>query len=465
MLRSASSLSASRRLAGTFYAYAFLSELVLFYPVAALLFRDTGLTVAQISTLFVIWTLASVLLEVPSGALADTVSRRLLLTVAPLLAAVGFALWALVPSYPAFAAGFVLWGAGGALVSGTMETLVWNELDRLGATDRYTRMTGRARTAEVAGAVVAAGLAGPVLAAGGHPAVGAGSVLACLLAAAAAARLPESPATRSAGPDADVDAEVDGSDLGWLGNLRAGLTEARRDPRVRGAALLVPAVTALWGALDEYAPLLAVEIGVPEPAVPPLLLLAWAGVGLGGLLAPAAQRLGEHAQPVLLAVAALALAGGAALGHPAGFALVAVAFGAFQVAGVLAEASLQARITGPSRATVTSLAGMATDLTLLVAYVGYAVAATASGHRGAFVLAAGLYLVLAALLLARSRRWGPAVRGGTGRSVAHGRLVGDAVGQAARPSLVRADGQVFPGGRVGRGGASIVPSRGEDYPT
>ncbi|MEU8615053.1 MFS transporter, partial [Actinoplanes sp. NPDC048791] len=154
-----------RRLAATLYAYAFLADLVLLYPVYALLFSDTGLSVWQISSLFVIWSAGSTLLEVPSGAWADAVSRRLLLCLAPLAGAAAFALWVLVPSYPAFAVGFLLWGAGGALASGSLEALVYSELARLGAAHRYARTMGRARTAETVGVLVATVLAGPVLAA------------------------------------------------------------------------------------------------------------------------------------------------------------------------------------------------------------------------------------------------------------------------------------------------------------
>ena len=45
-----------RRLAATLYAYAVLRDLVLLYPVYALLFADNGLSVWQISTLFAIWS-------------------------------------------------------------------------------------------------------------------------------------------------------------------------------------------------------------------------------------------------------------------------------------------------------------------------------------------------------------------------------------------------------------------------
>ncbi|MBQ1026551.1 MFS transporter [Micromonospora sp. C95] len=384
----------ARRLAGTLYAYAFLTDLVLLYPVYALLFADTGLSVGQISSLFVIWSLASIALEVPSGAWADATSRRRMLCLAPLCTAVGFALWTVVPSYPAFAAGFVLWGAGGALVSGATEALVFDELDRLGAADRYARVIGRARTAGTVGVLGSIVLAAPVLGFGGYPAVGAASVAACLLAGAVAVRFPEHRRAATT-PDPDED------ELGWWQGLRAGVAEARGNRTVRRAVLLVAGVGAVWGALDEYTPLLARDTGVALTTVPLLLLIVTVGQIAGGLLAPVGQRLGSRGYAVLLAGSALALAGGSLAGHPAWFALVAVAFCGLQLASVLADARLQARITGPGRATVTSLAGMGTDLTIIVVYGGYGLVATIAGNPVAFAVAAVPYLLIAAALAIR----------------------------------------------------------------
>ncbi|MDF3149921.1 MFS transporter, partial [Streptomyces sp. T21Q-yed] len=241
-----------RRLTATLYGYSFLDDFVLLYPVYALLFADTGLSLWQISSLFALWSTTGVLLEVPSGAWADAVSRRLLLWLGPLLTAVGFGLWVLLPSYWAFALGFVLWGAGGALGSGALEALLYDELDRLGAADRYARVMGRARAARLVGTMTSAGLAGPVLALGGYPALGAASILACLLTAATASRFPEHRVRPETGGDS------------WATTLRTGLAEVRGDRSVRGALLLIPAVAAVWGALDEYTPLLVRDIGVAE---------------------------------------------------------------------------------------------------------------------------------------------------------------------------------------------------------
>ncbi|WP_328505022.1 MFS transporter [Streptomyces sp. NBC_00457] len=371
----------------TLYGYSFLDEFVLLYPVYALLFSDTGLSVWQISPLFALWSITGVLLEVPSGAWADAVSRRLLLWLGPLLTAAGFALWVIVPSYWAFAAGFVLWGAGGALGSGALEALVHDELDRLGAADRYARVMGRARASGLIAVMAAMGLAGPVFAWGGYPAVGTASVLACLLAAATASRFPEHRT-----PPEDDD--------NWTATLRAGLAEARADRSVVGALLLVPAVTAVWGALDEYTALLVRDFGVPDESVPYLLLLIWAGATAGSLLAGPAERLGTAGFAGLLAGAALALAVGATASSVAGIGLVALAFGGFQLATVLADARLQDRIDDSRRATLTSLAGLGTELATVATYGAYATIGATAAHSTAFAVFAVPYLVTAALLAA-----------------------------------------------------------------
>ncbi|WP_431729627.1 MFS transporter [Verrucosispora sp. TAA-831] len=380
--------AAGRRLAATLYAYTFLTDLILLYPVYVLLFADTGLSIGQISSLFVIWSLAGLVLEVPAGAWADATSRRLVLTLAPWCSAVGFGLWTVLPSYPAFAVGFVLWGAGGALASGALEALVYDELDHAGAADRYARTIGRARTAGTAGVLGSILLAGPVLGLGGYPAVGAASVVACLLAAAVATRFSEHrrPAAEPSQPD----------EPGWWQGLRLGVAGARGNRTVRAAVLLVAVVGAIWGALEEYLPLVARDTGVALTTVPLLLLVVTLGQMVGGLLAPAGQRLRTGGYALLLAASAVALAAGALLRRPVGFLLVAAAFAGFQLALVLADARLQARIGGPARATVTSLAGMLTDLTTIAVYVGFGLLATATDNVWAFALAVVPYLLVAA---------------------------------------------------------------------
>jgi membrane protein implicated in regulation of membrane protease activity len=300
----------------------------------------------------------------------------------------------LVPSYWAFALGFVLWGVRGALSSGALEALVYDELARLGAADRYARVIGRAQAAGMIAVMAAMALAGPVLDLGGYPAVGAASVLVCVLTAALATRFPEH-------REKPVRDEDGGRAATTLTTLRTGLVEIRRDRSVRGALLLVPAVGAVWGALDEYAPLLVRDIGVADRTVPLLLLLIYAGPTIGSLLTGAGERLGTGGLGVVLAGSALAMAAGALAGNAVGTTLVGVAFGGFQFVNVLADARLQDRIEGPRRATLTSVASLGTELATVAVFGTYALIAASHAHSTAFAVFSVPYLVTALVLVAR----------------------------------------------------------------
>jgi MFS family permease len=393
----------SRRLVRALYAYTFLDEFVLLYPLYALLFTDSGLSTAEVSALFVLWSASSVVLEVPSGALADATSRRALLVVAPLIGCAGWALWVTVPTFWAFAAGFVLWGARGALVSGAFEALAYEELRAAGDEGAYAHVLGRTEVAGVAGVVLATALAAPAFAAGGYALLGAGSVVAGLLAAGTALLLPEHrplPVRRDSPTDDPDDDDRTGDqddeqDDGYVASLRAGLREVRHVPAVRAAVLLVPAVTAVWGSLEEYTSLLVRGTGVPTAQVPWWELVLWCGVALGGLLAARAARLPAPALGAGVAVAALLLAGGAGSGVTPGIVAVAVGFAVLQAVGVVVDTRLQQAVRGRARATVTSVAALAVELVAVLTYLVYAALSGALGDAATFALLGLAYLPVA----------------------------------------------------------------------
>ncbi|MDH2425846.1 MFS transporter [Sphaerisporangium sp. TRM90804] len=363
---------------------------MLLYPVYAVLFAEHGLSPAQISSLFIIWSVTAFALEVPSGLWADRFSRRRLVVAAPLLAGAGFALWTFLPGYLSFALGFVLWGAGGAMRSGALQALVYEELARLGATASYARLIGRSEALGYTAALAATALAAPVTAAGGYTALGVASVAATVLAALAARALPESRGGAAERGD------------GYLKVLTDGLGEVRRSPPVLRSAVLVAALMGV-GALDEYVPLLAAATGVAAAVVPLLVLMDTAGATLGGWLAGRGARWTAPA----LAAAAVCLAAGAASGHPAGMALVAVASGVFQWATANADAGLQDRVPDRTRATVTSIAGFGSEVVAVLFFASYAVGSAWAGPGQLLALAALPYLLVAvAIGWSRRRRRG-----------------------------------------------------------
>jgi MFS family permease len=365
-------------LARRLYAYAFCEDFILLYPVYAVLFAETGLSAGEISSLFVIWSVTAIAVEVPSGLWADLFSRRLLVVLSPLVVAAGYALWTFAPSYPAFALGFVLWGAGGAMRSGALEALVYEELARRGAGADHPRLIGRAEAVRTTAEMAATGLAALVIGFGGHLAVGVASVAVPLLGALVGATFPEDRGER------------EDDEEGFADVLRGGLAEARRVPAVRRTLAVVAALSGIT-ALDEYLPLLAESTGVADATVPLLVLLVGAATTVGGWFAGR----GTRAAPAVLAGAAGCLAVGAAGRRPEGFVLLAVAYAAFRWAIAAAEARLQEQLSDRTRATVTSLAGLGSEVVAIGAFGGYALASHWADPWLIFTLAAPCYLVVA----------------------------------------------------------------------
>jgi MFS family permease len=355
------------------------------YPLYALLFAANGLDDGRISALLLIWSAVGIVAEVPSGALADRTSRRGCLAAAGVLQALAFGIWLAVPTFPGYAVGFVVWGLGGALVSGAQEALLHDGLAAVGAADEYARVQGWTTAAGLAAQVPAALAATALYAAGGFALVGAASTGVALLAALLALRLGEPP--RDGGGEDD-------DEPGYLDGLRLGVGEAAAAPVVRAAVLAV-AVLGGFDAVEEYFPLLAAAWTVPVDLVPPAML----AISLAGALGAASAGLADRLPPAAHAVgfaAVLALLGAAvALDAPVGLLAVSVAYGLHRVVLVVVDARLQAAITGPSRATVTSVAGLGTELGGIALFAVWALG-------GPFAVV--LVWVPAVALLARVRR-------------------------------------------------------------
>jgi MFS family permease len=318
---------------------------VLLYPVYALLFADAGLTTGQISTLFVLWSTVSFVFEVPSGAWADTWSRRRLYALGALLTAAGYATWTLWPAYPGFALGFVCWGLGGALAAG--------------AADAYARVAGRGGTVAILAMLAATAVAAPAYAWGGYPLVGALSVAVAVTGGLLALGFPETPRRE--------EADEYGGVRGYAATLRAGLREVRGSRPVAWAvaiAALVPGFTAL----DEYLPLLVREAGAATVAVPLLFTLTALAMAAGSALAGRAAGLGPRRLAGLLALAAVLLAAGALTRHLAGIVPISLAFGILQLAIVVTETRLQEATRSGVRATVLSVSGFAAEVFALTLY-------------------------------------------------------------------------------------------------
>ena len=112
-----------------------------YYPVLGVLFLDLGLSLEQYATLNVIWAATILLVEIPSGALADVIGRRWMVSLAGLLMVAEMALFAFAPIgpwlFPLLILNRIISGTAEACASGADEALAYDSLPEEGRDERW----------------------------------------------------------------------------------------------------------------------------------------------------------------------------------------------------------------------------------------------------------------------------------------------------------------------------------------
>ncbi len=364
-------------------AYHASRDTVPLYGVYALLFGDHGVSTGQISTLFIIWSVTSFVCEIPSGAWADTIDRRHLLVLSAAIYAAGFSSWMLFQTYAGFALGFMLWGLSSAIMSGTFESLVYDELTERGIEAEYPRLIGWAHASAMVANLLATVSAAPLLTWGGFALVGWTSVAITGVQAVLAATLPVSLRARRPNSPAHGDDEshlhevVEESErlaARYLAMLRAGLHEASTSVDVRRVVVIAAVLIGLT-AYDEYFPLIARAHGVTASTIAVLVGITVFGQVIGTALAGRTSRMSPRVMGTVVLAGALLISAGALVGPVelqwVGFTAIGVGYGLLNNAMLVAEARLQQVITGPARATVTSVHGFATEVFAVAVYAAF----------------------------------------------------------------------------------------------
>ena len=107
------------RLLGPFYAYMFVAVTAMaVFPFMVIYFLDLGFTFSQFFVLMGVWTSGTVFLEVPTGAIADSYSRKLSVIIGLVVAGVSTVGMGLTESYPMLLVLFAINGIGFTFFSG-----------------------------------------------------------------------------------------------------------------------------------------------------------------------------------------------------------------------------------------------------------------------------------------------------------------------------------------------------------
>lgn len=342
---SSDAVTSTRHLRRRLHLLAFVDEFAPFYALFTLWFTDNGVSTSQISVAFVVWAIVAVLLEIPSGALADRVDRRKLIGSAFALRGVGISLWLIWPTTAGLVAGAALWALHDAAASGAWEAMIHDQLDAEGQALQYGRVMARVgQFSNVGLAAGTLGAAGLVHMGAGIDAVGWINVAAHVVAIVLVLALPDASwISRSSEP----------SDA-WWATLRSGVRTATHEPRLRRLTVLGGLLGGLF-VVDEYIPLLARTRGASDAAVPLIVLAVWLGLLVGGEVAARHPQMRSTTLSSALLAGTAVMAVAIAIDSPWALAAVGIGYGATETTWVISDARFQATAPRATRATVTSV--------------------------------------------------------------------------------------------------------------
>lgn len=416
-----------------YLGFSFFQDLALIYPVYMIYFEQTGLDYLRMSWLLAIWGVPVLLMELPSGIVADLWSRKWSLVVGMLFKASGFCVWLIRPDFAGFALGFVLWGVQEGICTGVSEALLYDALLSRDEEDRFTEISGWGGMLRRL-AIIISVLLGGVLFSVSVAAVLITSAAAMVVAAGCAALFRErSPSSVS------CDIET-GSGTGARSGQVGGAASETRAPgesetpagagssgfaaircalgnTLRGTAfiplmLFGALATVVYGVLDEYDFLFGREYGVPLA-----LIGVWGGFrflmeALGALFAHRFEKWMHLDSPDRLAVwmigAGFMLVPVAVIGSVYLLPLYFLFFFAMAVAELVFQAWIQRRVMSSGRATVLSLVSLVYEVFGLLLVLAAGPLSSRHGLEGLF-LGGGIAVSVAAILFGISvqyaQRW------------------------------------------------------------
>jgi len=128
-----------------YYLYQLLIGLEFFGPVIVLFWQARGLNMTQIMLLQSIYAIGVVILELPTGALADFLGKRISLILGSAFYALGFLIYGLSHNFAQFAFGELTVATGMAFVSGADKAFIHQTLKSIKKDKNYNKVEGRAR--------------------------------------------------------------------------------------------------------------------------------------------------------------------------------------------------------------------------------------------------------------------------------------------------------------------------------
>lgn len=128
------------------YSYRFTGELVPIVPFLALFYQDAGLSVSELTFVFLTLAATVFLLEIPTGKWTDRSDVRAVLIVSRVFKLLAFSTVFILDSYAGFVVGSIFWGISSALDSGAFQSYVFMYARRYGVLKQFESLYSRVAT-------------------------------------------------------------------------------------------------------------------------------------------------------------------------------------------------------------------------------------------------------------------------------------------------------------------------------
>ncbi len=127
-----------------FYLFKALEGVSFFAPIIVLFWQENGLSMTKVMLLQSFFSLVMILLDIPTGYLADVFGRKKALLCSGAFLTAAPVIYSLGHSFGAFLAAELCWGVGLSLISGADAAMLYDTLTELGEESRFPEIWGRA---------------------------------------------------------------------------------------------------------------------------------------------------------------------------------------------------------------------------------------------------------------------------------------------------------------------------------
>ncbi len=146
-----------------FAAYGFMKNLKFFDPFIILFFLEMGVNYIQIGTLFAIREIATNILEIPTGVIADAFGRRRSLISSFAFYILSFLLFYLFPGFWQYSIAMLMFSVGEAFRTGTHKAMILRYLEIKNISHLKVEYYGHTRAASQLGSAVSALIAAAIV--------------------------------------------------------------------------------------------------------------------------------------------------------------------------------------------------------------------------------------------------------------------------------------------------------------